>query len=287
MSAYQIITVTPLRRGFGANVSGVDLSGALDGPTQAEIRQAWVAHSVLCFPGQTLDPASLERFSAILGPFGHAPYVTAMEGFAHVIEVRREARETTPVFGGAWHSDWSFQATPPSATVLYGVDIPPVGGATVLADAARAYADLSPTMQRLLSSLRGVHSAAPAYGPHGLFARDDDSRSMRISVSPTADNVEVHPIVRRHPQSGCLALYVNHVYTIAIEGLRADESKALLEFLFSHMTRTEYVYRHHWQPQTLLVWDNRCVVHYAEGGYAGHRRLLYRTTVAGERPLAG
>lgn len=188
MSTYQIITVTPLRRGFGANVSGVDLSGALDGPTQAEIRQAWVAHSVLCFPGQTLDPASLERFSAILGPFGHDPYVTAMEGFAHVIEVRREARETTPVFGGAWHSDWSFQATPPSATVLYGVDIPPVGGATVLADAARAYADLSPTMQRLLSSLRGVHSAAPAYGPHGLFARDDDSRSMRISVSPTADS---------------------------------------------------------------------------------------------------
>ena len=286
MRDYASLSVTPNANNFGATVFGVDLSIPLHPAVVADLHAAWARHSVLCFPGQRLDPASLERFSTYLGPFGHDPYVAPMDGYAHVIEVKREARETAPVFGGMWHSDWSFQATPPSATVLYGAAIPPVGGDTVFADTARAYADLSPTMQELLRSLRGVHSAAPAYGPEGLFARDDNSRSMRIIVSADAENVEVHPIVRLHPQAGRPVLFVNHVYTIGIDGMRADESKALLEFLFRHMTQAEYLYRHRWQAGMLVVWDNRCVVHHAEGGYTGHQRLLYRTTVAGERPQA-
>ena len=233
MSAYQCLTVTPAPHGFGAAVSGVDLRAPLAAAALADIRQAWTRHAVVYFPEQDLDPASLERFSAALGPFGHDPYVAAMEGSAHVIEVRREARETAPVFGSLWHSDWSFQTTPPSATVLYGAEIPPVGGATVFADGYRAFAALSPAMRTLLAPLRGVHSAAPAYGPQGLFARDDASRSMRIIVSPEADKVEFHPLVRRHPESGRASLYVNHVYTIGIEGMHSDESKALLEFLRS------------------------------------------------------
>jgi len=286
MSDYNCLTVVPEPQGFVAAVSGVDLRAPLSAAAQRELLQAWSRHAVLYFPGQTLEPAMLEQISTYLGPFGHDPYVKPKVGYEHVIEVRREARETAPIFGGMWHSDWSFQATPPSATLLYGDIVPPRGGDTVFADACRAFEALSPTMQNLLMPLNAVHSAAPAYGPKGLFARDDATRSMQIIVSPEADKTELHPIVRRHPLSGRASLYINHVYTLGIEGMRADESQALLEFLFRHMTRNEFVYRHRWQPHMLLLWDNRCVLHYADGGYDGHRRLMYRTTVAGERPRA-
>ena len=286
MSDYTSLSVTPESRGFVAAVRGLDLRAPLPAAVQRDLMAAWTRHAVLYFPEQSLDPAMLEQVSSYLGPFGHDPYVLPKAGYEHVIEVRREARETAPIFGSMWHSDWSFQATPPSATLLYGDIVPPRGGDTVFADACRAYEALSPTMRDLLLPLNAVHCAAPAYGPNGLFARDDATRSMQIVVSPDAEKTELHPLVRRHPLSGRNALYVNHVYTLGIEGMRADESQALLEFLFKHMTRNEFIYRHRWQPHTLLLWDNRCVLHYADGGYEGHRRLMYRTTVAGERPQA-
>ena len=286
MSEYACLTVVPEPQGFAAAVHGIDLRVPLSSAAQRALLAAWTDHAVLYFPEQSLDPTILERISAYLGPFGHDPYVKAKHGYEHVIEVCREARETAPIFGSMWHSDWSFQATPPSATLLYGERVPPQGGDTVFADGYRAFEALSPTMQTLLLPLNAVHSAAPAYGPKGLFARDDASRSMHIIVSPEADQTQVHPLVRRHPNSGRATLYINHVYTLGIEGMRADESQALLEFLFKHMTRSEFVYRHRWRAQMLVIWDNRCVLHYADGGYQGHRRLMFRTTVAGERPLA-
>ena len=286
MTGFRYLEVRPTTQEFVARVRGVDLSRPLDAAVSSELLAAWARHPVLVFPGQRLDPASLQAFCHVLGPFGRDPYVEPMPGFEHVIEVRREANETAPIFGSLWHSDWSFQAAPPSATLLYGAQVPPIGGDTVFADGYAAYASLSLVMQDLLAGLRGVHSAAPSYGPRGLFARDDASRSMRIIVSPEAENTETHPVVRRHPVSGRRSLFVNHVYTIGIEGMRADESRALLEFLFRHMTRAEFVHRHRWHADTLVIWDNRCIVHYADGGYEGHRRLMYRSTVAGERPAA-
>ncbi len=259
MPAYRTITVEPNRDGFGAAITGLDLT-------------------------TPLDAATVERFSAHVGPFGVDPYVEPIDGYDHVLEVRRDAQETAPIFGSLWHSDWSFQRRPPSGTLLYGVEVPPVGGDTLFADGYRAYEALSPTMQDLLSELKAVHSATRAYGPSGLFSRDDESRSMRIIVSEKADAREIHPVVRTHPVSGRKALYVNHVYTLAIEGLHAKESRALLDFLFKHMTQAPFIYRHRWRANMLTMWDNRCVMHYAHGGYDGYRRVMLRTTVAGERP---
>jgi len=286
MSNTANLDVVPQAQGFAAAVRGLDLRAPLAAGIERALLDAWTRYPVLYFPEQVLTPALLEQVSGYFGPFGHDPYVQPKAGFEHVIEVRRDAHETAPIFGGSWHSDWSFQATPPSATLLYGEVVPPRGGDTVFADACRAFEALSPTMQQLLLPLNAVHSAAPAYGPKGLFSRDDASRSMQIIVSPEADKTELHPLVRRHPLSGRCALYINHVYTIGIEGMRGDESQALLDFLFKHLVRHEFIYRHHWQPRTLLLWDNRCVIHYADGGYEGHSRLMFRTTVAGERPQA-
>jgi taurine dioxygenase len=108
---------------------------------------------------------------------------------------------------------------------------------------------------------------------------------MQIIVSEEADKTHPHPLVRTHPVTGRKALFISPVYTVAIEGLTPAESQAVLGFLFQHMTQDEFVYRHRWRPRMLLMWDNRCTMHLAEGGYDGHLRVMHRTTVAGDRPV--
>ena len=268
-------------------MTGVSLDQSVSRAQVAAVLDALNKYSVVAFPDQEFDPSSLELFSGRLGEFGCDPYVQSMDGFEHVIEVKRDPNETAPIFGSLWHSDWSFQEVPPSITALYSVEVPPTGGDTLFADHYRAFESLSPKLKRCLASLEGIHSAGPAYSDtKGLFSKDDKTRSMKILVSSDADNFVTHPLVRRHPFSGRDALYVNHVYTTAIEGLNVEESDLLLKFLFEHCTKSEYLYRHIWRANTLLLWDNRCVSHYAEGGYEGHSRLLYRTTIAGEVPLS-
>jgi taurine dioxygenase len=107
---------------------------------------------------------------------------------------------------------------------------------------------------------------------------------MQIVVSTEVEKTECHPIIRTHPVTGRQGLFINDVYTIAIAGMDQAESNILLKRLFKHMTRDELVYCHRWQADMLVLWDNRCVVHYAGGGYEGYQRIMYRTTLAGERP---
>jgi taurine dioxygenase len=269
-----------------ATVTGIDLSEPLSPVVLSTLHSAWARFPVLVFPRQALDARSLEDFAGRFGPIGIDPFVRPVPGARHVVAVSHGPRETAPVFGSAWHSDWSFLPVPPSGTLLYAVEVPPFGGDTLIADCASAFDALSDPVQRFLLSLHAEHSAVRAYGPQGLFARDDASRSMSIVVSPQAEAIEVHPLVRTHQPSGRRALFINPVYTLRVVGLHEDESRALLEFLFRHMVRDEFVYRHRWEAGTLLLWDNRRVAHRALGGHAGHQRLMYRVTLAGERPAA-
>jgi len=282
--AYRTLQVMASEDGFGAEVVGVDLSRALLPENLAEIRDAWARHSVLSFPDQPLSLEELEAFTLQIGRFGVDPFIAPMPGHPNVLELRREPDEKATNFGAGWHSDWSFQAEPPAATLLHAQVIPPVGGDTLFADCTRAYADLSDAMKSLLAPLRAVHSASRAYGTKGVFARETEARTMEIIVSAEADKSLTHPLVRTHPVTGRKALFVSPVYTVGIEGFSVKESQAILGFLFQHMTADTYVFRHHWRPNTLLMWDNRCTVHFAEGGYDGHLRVMHRTTVAGDRP---
>jgi taurine dioxygenase len=250
----------------------------------AEIHQAWARHSVVCFPGQPLDLDALEAFTQQIGPFGKDPYIEPMPGRPNVLELRREPDEKASNFGAGWHSDWSFLETPPAATLLRAQTIPPVGGDTLFVDASRAWDALSDAMKAVLAPLRAVHSARQSYGTKGVFARDTEARTMKIIVSEEADGSLTHPLVRTHPVTGRKALYISPVYTVGIEGFTPEESKALLGFLFAHLTQEEFIYRHRWTVGDLLMWDNRCTMHFAEGGYDGHLRVMHRTTVQGEVP---
>lgn len=271
-------------RGFGAVVHGVDLSGPLSAEQIAELRRLWLDHQVLAFPDQSMTHDDLERFTLAFGDFGHDPYVQAIDGHEHVLEIRREPDEQVPPFGAAWHSDWSFQETPPAATLLHAKIVPPVGGDTLFADGYAALAALDPGLVAELETLTAIHSARRPYSLQGFYASGGDRRSMTILPSDEALETVAHPVIRTHPETGRRALWVNAVYTVGILDMTAKESEALLGRLFAHSVEPRFQYRQCWQPDMLTMWDNRCVQHCAQGGYDGHRRVLHRTTLAGDRP---
>ena len=240
---------------------------------------------MLAFPGQDLSLDDLERFASTIGPFGVDPYFGSVPGHPHIAQVRRDADEKTKIFAETWHSDWSFLPVPPQATVLYGNVIPPTGGDTLFANQVAAWEALPAAMKTLLQGKLGIHSARRGYARDGMYGERDKGRSMAIRYDDSALATQTHPIARVHPETGRTALFVSPGYTIGIEGMADTEAQALLMELFRHQVREDFVYRHRWQAGMLVMWDNRCVVHAATGGYDGHARLLHRITLA-ERAAA-
>ncbi len=268
----------------GALVSGIDLRQPIAREQSAELRALWLRHQVLAFPDQGMSVDDLERVAQSIGPYGPDPYFESIPGHPHVAQVKREADETSTLFADNWHSDWSFLASPPAATLLYGDVIPPIGGDTLFANQYDAWDTLPAAMRAMLSTKVGVHSARRGYAPKGRYGAGDKGRSMAIKYDESAMATQGHPIARRHSETGRVALFVSPGYTIGIEGMPEGEGNELLRELFAHQGKDEFVYRHRWQPGMLVIWDNRCLVHAATGGYQGHRRLLHRITV-GERPV--
>ena len=277
------MTITPHAAPCGASVQGIDLREALAPDTVARLRQAWLQHQVLAFPDKALSLEDLERVALHFGPFGTDPYFGSVAGHPHIAQVKRDADEKTKIFAETWHSDWSFLAAPPQATLLYGNVIPPVGGDTLFANQYAAWDALPPAMQTRLQGLQGVHSARRGYARDGMYGERDKGRSMAIRYDDSALATQTHPIGRVHPETGRRALYVSPGYTIGIEGMDDAEAQPLLMELFRHQVRDDFIYRHRWQPGMLLMWDNRCVIHAATGGYDGHARLLHRITLAERR----
>jgi len=276
------LRVEPSGVGCGALIRGVDLSRPHSPAEINLIRRAWLGHQVIGICDQNLEISDLERFAAALGPDGDDPFIASIAGHPRVVEVRREADETTPVFAEAWHSDWSFLEASPAGTLLYGKIIPPVGGDTLFANQYAAYDALSAAMKSRISGLQGIHAARRSYSPGGVYGERDKGRSMAIRFSERAMATQLHPLVRRHLETGRSALFVNMGYTIGIDGMNETDATALLTELFAHQTRPEFVYRHRWSPGLLTLWDNRCLLHTATGGYQGHQRFLWRITI-GER----
>jgi len=280
------IQITRVSGALGAEVTGIDLSQALDGETVAMLRAAWMEHQVLFYPGQKLSDADLERFTSYFGPFGKEPFVDGISTeHPNVLAVIKEADEKRKAnFGGNWHSDWSFQQAPPAGTFLYALQVPPYGGDTMWANQYLAYETLSPGLQRLLDGMEAMHSAKRPYGRQGIYADKSQARSMKIRTGIEAEEEIAHPVVRVHAETGRKALYVNQVYTIRFKDMTAAESAPLLEYLFAHSIRPEFICRHRWSQGMLTMWDNRCTQHYAVNDYDGFRRELHRTTCAGEIP---
>ena len=275
-----MIHVEPSGQACGATVTGIDLSKLLGAEDVATIRAAWLKHHVLAFPDQHMSDDDLERFTIAFGGFGHDPFIAPIPGRSHIIAVQRKADETAPLFAENWHSDWSFQARPPAGTCLYGITIPPVGGDTLFANQHAALDAMPKEMRAKLEGRMAIHSAVKAYAPDGQYGARDKGRSMDIRPSVDARKTQLHPLIRKHPETGREGLFSCFGYIIGIDGMPEEESTPLLLQLYQWQSREAFQYRHKWRPNMLLMWDNRSVLHAATGGYAGHDRVLHRTTIA-------
>jgi taurine dioxygenase len=282
------IEVRPIAGAIGAEIVGVDLSQALDNRAAEEIHDAFRRYLVLCFRDQDLAPAELKAFARRFGPLGQVEFVkSVVPEHPEVMVIVREPDPAKPKinFGNAWHSDMSYAQEPPKATLLQAKEIPAYGGDTMFANMYLAYEALSDGMKRMLEGVKAVHSAARVYGPGGVVVNDDDGGGMVIKSAPEALQEREHPVVRTNPDTGRRCLYVNSVYTTRLAGMARDESAPLLEFLYEHAVRPEFTCRFRWQPDTMLLWDNRCAMHFAINDCLGHRRVMHRVTIAGERPI--
>jgi len=270
----------------GASVTGLDLSKVLSEDTIAELRAAWLEHHVLVFPEQKLSNQELERFTTYFGDFGFDPYIASIPGHEHIIALARTADETTSIFADSWHTDWSFQVTPPAGTCLYGITVPPIGGNTFFINQHEALAQMPAELRARLEGKIAIHSAAAGYAPDGLYGdQDQDSeRTMEIKFSEEAWETQEHPIIRAHPETGEEMIYGCLGYIQRFKDMTVEDSNALLFDLYNWQTSEDFQYSHQWSPNMLILWDNRSVLHKASGGYEGHARLMHRTTIADQSP---
>ena len=272
---------------LGAEVNDLDLTRPLDDDELAQLRAALLEHKVVFLRNQRYATEHLERLTMQLGGHGVTPFLESMPDHPGVVKVVREATESGFNFGGAWHSDWSFQPSPPAFTLLWSLQVPPHGGDTMWSNQELAYQTLSPGLRAMLDQTDVVHSAGWAYSADGVLARTASGRSMQIATSDDALAEQVHPAVTTHPETGRKALFVNPTYSVRFDGWSAADSAPVLQHLYTHGTRDAFTCRFRWTADTLAIWDNRCTQHNALNDYSGHRRELHRTTVAGAAPRRG
>jgi taurine dioxygenase len=287
-SAPPLFEISKIAGSLGAEVRGLDLARPLSEAQAEALRAALAEHLVLFLRDQCLDMPAQKRATEIFGPVQRVPYVQGSAEDPDVVAVLKEAEERKiGVFGGDWHSDFSFLERPPAGSLLHAVEVPPYGGDTLWSNQVEAFETLPDDLRALVEERGAVHVGKP----HGVKWAPKPGSNLSRSIQmqrgdPEADRERVHPAVRRHVTSGRRALFVNPVYVTRLEGMSEAESAPILERLARHAIRPEFTCRWRWRDGDLAIWDNRATLHYAINDYDGHRRLLHRTTFAGEAPVA-
>ena len=280
---YAHITATPMASAMGALISGVSIPDLTDAAF-AEVQDALWRHKMICFKDQPLTHAQHEEFALRWGPFAPDAYTHGVPGHANVQPLIKEAdHKSKGLFGSGWHTDSPFLPEPPGMTILRSIEIPPYGGDTVWANCALAYRMLTPAMQAMLRPLK-VRMSAPN---NAWTQKQADGKELNFASDAAREAAftgNAHPLVREHPHTGELSLFVDEVYAVGIEGMSAAESHALLDFLCRHITQHHFTFRLKWDVGMVAMWDNRSALHLAANDYDGFRREMYRTTMAGERP---
>lgn len=274
--------VRPISGTLGAELLGVDLSRPLSDEQVARIRATFLAHGVIFFRDQNLSVEQQKAFARRFGELTVHPYVKSGAD-PEIVEVARQPNDDR-VIGDEWHSDIAMQEMPPMASILYAVELPPAGGDTMFSCQYRAYDTLSSGMKQLLEGRRALNSDRLIANP-ALAALGGRNYAALVKPDPNwKETCTYHPIVRTHPETGRKSIFVNATTTVCIEDMTEEESKPILEFLFRHCNRPEYTCRFNWGPGSMAFWDNRCTNHYAINDTAGHRRLLRRIHLKGDKP---
>jgi taurine dioxygenase len=280
---------------LGVEVSGFDPATCTDREFDALFKQWSASDGVLVIRNAHITPAQHVAFAARFGtPAGaNRSKESILARYYHpehpeIYRVSNKSIDGLPLgredAGTYWHSDGSTSATPHRCSLLHALEIPPYGGDTQFASMALAYDTLSEPMKRMLQGLQAVHSLANtiAGGNKTSYGKELVGK-MEQAQAKTA----THPLVLLHPDSGRKCLFVNPGFTSHIVGLHAEESAALLKFLFAHSIQPEFIYRHRYSLHDLVIWDNRSTMHYAVSDYKAYAgRYMHRVSVKGEAPVA-
>jgi taurine dioxygenase len=261
---------------IGAEISGVDLAAHLADDVVDQLREALYAYKVLFLRDQQLTPAQQVAFARRFGDLEIHPFAPSDADQPEL--VRLEKSETAMGYENIWHHDVTWRECPSMIALLRAIDVPPVGGDTLFADMHAAYEGLDADTRERIDNLWAVHDYLPTFG---RVMPSEKVFEMRAQFPPVR-----HPVVCRHPATGRPHLYVNRAFTSHIEGLWSEESTELLEHLFRQADRPEYQCRLRWEPNTVALWDNRAVQHYAASDYWPSVRIMERASVIGSRPAA-
>lgn len=284
-----VIEVTPLGSGIGAQIDGVNLREPIAPQAREAIMAAWLRHKVLRFRGQQgMSTQQLVNFSKMFGELDRAPTPANKTGkpyladFPDVTAISNIVVDGQPIGGlgsyeAEWHTDMSYNELTPSASILYAIEIPPSGGDTWFCDMVAAYARLPGDLKSRIAPLKCVHDASR--NSAGMLRK-----GWKEVTDPRETIGAQHPIVRTHPVTHEKTLFLGRRRNAYVPGLSLAESEALLNTLWSHAVQPDATWVQQWQTGDLLIWDNRCTMHRRDAFDPATRRLMHRTQIAGDRP---
>ncbi|MEX2642454.1 MAG: TauD/TfdA family dioxygenase [Acetobacterales bacterium] len=271
---------------FGAAIHGVDLSKPLDDATRAAVNKAFVDNVVVVFKDQKFDKPDDFVFAASqLGePMPPVVATYRLPGYEVVEEListatdKRTGEKKLLMRGGSWHTDHSNLEQPPKATTLYALELPSKGGNTEFTNMYLAYEALPDDIKEKIRGKRAFQAYQSRRAPRELLKRSDEERK--------GSDGTWQPLVRRHPDTGRDALYLNPMRCDAVEGMSEEEGDALLDALYDHYDQPQFQYSHAWSMGDMLIWDNRSALHQATSNFApSERRYMHRIMLKGEKPI--
>ncbi|MFP6743184.1 MAG: TauD/TfdA family dioxygenase [Alphaproteobacteria bacterium] len=275
---YKTIAVRSVAAALGVEIDGVDLALGPDEARFDEIRRAYQQYGVIFFRDQRMTLEQHMAFAERWGPININRFFAAVDGYPMIAEVRKEADQMDNI-GGDWHTDHSYDTAPAMGSILYGLEVPEIGGDTLFSSMYMAFDALSDGLKAMLESLDAWHSSRHAFGEE---AKSDDSDiGARVGNPDLATQDALHPVIIHHPETGRKALYVNPGFTVRFDGWTAEESAPLLDYLYKHAARPGFTCRFQWRQGSVAFWDNRATWHLALNDYHGQRRLMHRITVYG------
>ncbi len=267
----------------GAEAVGIDLTKPVSTEIRVRLDQAFVEHSVLVVRDQSLGPHqvldAVQMFGSIFHQHNTRFAIPDCPQIHYISNQDRHPDGTRYIPGEGWHTDHSNDTRPPKATVLHAVRLPDHGGDTQFADTAAAYRRLPAVTRDRLAGLMAIHVYQSSHSTRKLMSLSQPNRQL-------VPGAVLHPIVRTHPENGRKSIYINPIRVEGIVGMDHQEALPLLDELLHHATRDEFQYRHEWRPGDLVVWDNRCLLHKANGDYGMDQiRYLYRVMLQGDVPF--
>ena len=274
---YQLLNVTPFGSQLGAEIRNIDLSNGLNDAEFEEVQRAFVNYQVLFFRDQKkINPEVHVKIGKRFGELHIHPAAPGMIDLPEIFVIHTH-RDSKIANGEFWHSDVSCDLQPPLGTMLQMHLLPTVGGDTLFSNMYLAYEKLSAPLRDFCSDLKAVHESEHLYR-----GRYSDRGMMDYGKEYP---VNVHPVVRTHPETGRKSLFLNRAFTTRIMGLRENKSSAILKLLLNHVEDVNFQIRFRWEKNDVAFWDNRCVQHRALWDYWPEERMGHRVTIAGERPV--